>query len=252
MRLEGKAAVITGSASGFGEGMAHRFAEEGCAVVIADLQEDAGQAVADAIRNKGGRAEFLRCDVASPQDSQAMVSTCIKAFGKMDILINNAGWTHRNKPLMEVSEEEFDKVYAINVKAIYLATLAAVPHLRDIGGGVIINTSSTAGKRPRPGLTWYNSTKGAVDTMTLSMAAELAPDKIRVNAVCPVIGETGLVQAFMSGDDRPEIREKFRQTIPLGRFSTPLDVANAALFLASEEAAFLTGQLLYVDGGRVI
>ncbi|MET4805900.1 SDR family oxidoreductase [Limibacillus sp. MBR-115] len=252
MRLEGKVAVITGAASGFGEGIAKRFAEEGAAVVVADLNATRGEAVAQNLSQLGGRAAFQRADVTSRDDVETMIQTALDRFGRLDILVNNAGFSHRNQPLMEVTEADFDRTYAVNVKAIYLATLAAVPAFRLGGGGVIINTTSTAGLRPRPGLTWYNGSKGAANILTKSMAVELAPEKIRVNAICPVIGETGLLETFMGLPDTPENRAKFTATIPLGRMSRPLDIANAALYLASDEAEFLTGVLLEVDGGRCV
>ncbi len=252
MRLEGKVAVITGAASGFGEGIAKRFAEEGAAIVVADLDATRGEAVAQNLSQLGGRAAFQRADVTNRGDVETMIQTALDRFGRLDILVNNAGFSHRNQPLMEVTEADFDRTYAVNVKAIYLATLAAVPAFRLGGGGVIINTTSTAGLRPRPGLTWYNGSKGAANILTKSMAVELAPEKIRVNAICPVIGETGLLETFMGMPDTPENRAKFTATIPLGRMSRPLDIANAALYLASDEAEFLTGVLLEVDGGRCV
>ena len=247
MRLKDKVALVTGAASGFGEGIARRFAEEGASVLIADIAEDKGKKVAASIP----RARFHPADVAKAADVEAMIAAALDAFGAIDILVNNAGTTHRNQPMLEVDEETFDRVYAVNVKSIYLTALAAVPIMRQQGGGTILNIASTAGVRPRPGLTWYNGSKGAAITLTRSMAAELAPDRIRVNALNPVIGETGLAAAFMGGDS-PELRKKFVSTIPLGRMSKPLDVANAALFLCSIEAEFLTGVCLEVDGGRCI
>lgn len=252
MRLNGKVAIVTGAASGFGEGIAKRFAEEGAAVLLADLDAERGERVTAAIERDGGRAAFLRSDVTRREDAEAMVARVLELFGRLDVLVNNAGYSHRNQPLMDVSEEDFDRTYAVNVKAIYLAALAAVPVFRQSGGGAIINTSSTAGIRPRPGLTWYNGSKGAANILTKSMAVELAPEKIRVNALCPVIGETALLETFMGQPDTPENRAKFIAGIPLGRMSRPLDVANAALFLASDEAEFLTGVLLEVDGGRCV
>ncbi len=250
MRLENKVAVVTGAGSGFGKGIAERFAAEGAAVVIADINDNAGRTVADEIGAAGGRAVFAHADVTRRDDTAAMLQTAFDEFGRLDILINNAGYTHRNQSLLEVSEEDFDQVYAVNVKAIYLAAQEAVPLFREQGGGCIINTSSTAAIRPRPGLVWYNGSKGAVNTITKSMAVELAPDKIRVNAICPVIGETALMETFMGVPDTPENRAKFEATIPLGRFSRPSDIASAALYLAADESEFLTGVCLEVDGGR--
>jgi 3-oxoacyl-[acyl-carrier protein] reductase len=251
MRLENKVAVITGAGSGFGAGMARRFAAEGAAVVIADINAAGGETVAAAVEAAGGTARFVASDVTRRADVDAMLAAA-QDLGGLDILVNNAGYSHRNKPLTEVTDEEFDRIYAVNVKAIYLAAVAAVPMLQAAGGGVILNTSSTAALRPRPGLTWYNSSKGAVNVITKSMAVELAPDKIRVNAICPVIGETGMLETFMGVPDTPENRAKFVATIPLGRMSTPTDIAAAALYLVSDEAAFVTGVCLEVDGGRCV
>ncbi len=250
MRLEGKTALVTGAASGFGEAMATLFAAEGAAVVLADVND--ATRVVDAIVASGARATFVQGDVTDRAAVHHMARTAIDDFGTLDIVVNNAGAAHRNLPLLDVSEEDFDRVYAVNVKAIYLSTLEVVPLFRSQGGGTIINTSSTAAIRPRPGLTWYNGSKGAVNTLTKSMAAELAPDNIRVNAICPVIGETGLLETFMGGPDTPEARAEFTAAIPLGRMSQPIDVARAALYLASDDAEFITGVALEVDGGRCI
>lgn len=247
-RLEGKVALVTGAGSGFGEGIARRFAEEGARIVVADINAEAGAAVA---RSIGDSAIFVAMDVSRDADMAAGVEAAVGRFGRLDILVNNAGYTHRNQPMLEVSEEDFDRVYAVNVKSVFLGARHAVPRFRQQGGGVILNIASTAGIRPRPGLTWYNGSKGAVITLTKSMAAELAPDSIRVCALNPVAGETGMLHLFM-GEDTPERREQFRATIPLGRFSQPLDIANAALFLCSDEAEFLTGVCMEVDGGRCI
>lgn len=252
MRLKGKVALITGGASGFGEGMAKLFAAEGAKIVIADLNDNAAAKVVGEIEKAGGKAASVHADVTKRAEVAAMIKAAVDRFGRLDILCNNAGISHRNRPMLEVDEAEFDRVYAINVKSIYLAALEAVPVMRTGGGGVIINTSSTAALRPRPGLTWYNGSKGAVNTLTKSMAAELASDKIRVNALCPVIGETALTETFMGAADTPENRKKFLATIPLGRFSKPEDVARAALYLASDEAEFITGVCLEVDGGRSV
>ena len=247
MRLKGKVALITGAGSGFGEGIAQRFAKEGANVAIIDINPEAGQRVANDIDN----SLFVEADVANSASVKNMVTKTIETFGAIDILVNNAGITHRNQPMLEVDEKTFDRIFAVNVKSVYLAAIHAVPILRQ-NKGTIVNIASTAGVSPRPGLTWYNSTKGAMITMTKSMAAELAPDGIRVNAVNPVIGQTGLTVEFMGGVDDPKIREKFLSTIPLRRMSTPVDIANAALFLASDEADFITGVCLEVDGGRCI
>ena len=247
MRLAGKISLVTGAASGFGAEIARTLAREGAKVVLLDLNKGGVQDVAAAI---GPEALALAGDVTSAGDITAAVEASRARHGRLDIVVNNAGWTHRNRPLLEVSEAEFDKVYAVNVKSIYLMTQAVVPVMRSQGGGTIINIGSTAGIRPRPGLTWYNGSKGAVHLLSRSMAAELAPDKIRVNCVAPVIGETGLLESFMGLPDTPQNRAKFIATIPLGRMSKPRDVANACLYLASEEAEFVTGIVLEVDGGR--
>ena len=248
MRLLDRTAFITGAAGGFGYGIAETFAREGARVAIIDINEEAAIAAASQI---GGNAFALRCDVADGNDVKRAVEAVMETFGRLDIVVNNAGTTHRNKPLMDVTEEEFDRVFAVNVKSIYHTTMAAVPHLRAGSGGVILNIGSTAGLRPRPGLTWYNASKGAVNLLSKSMAVELAPDRIRVNALAPVAGETPLLATFM-GEDTPERRAAFVATIPWGRLSTPRDIANAALFLCSDEAEMVTGTVLEVDGGRCI
>lgn len=248
MRLLDKTALITGAAGGFGFGIAETFAREGARVAIVDINEEAAITAANQI---GGNAFALRCDVADGEDVRRAVDAVMATFGRLDIVVNNAGTSHRNKPLLDVSEEEFDRVFAVNVKSIYHTTMAAVPHLREGSGGVILNIGSTAGLRPRPGLTWYNATKGAVNLLSKSMAVELAPDRIRVNALAPVAGETPLLATFM-GEDTPEKRAAFVATIPWGRLSTPRDIANAALFLCSDEAEMVTGAVLEVDGGRCI
>ena len=251
-RLAGKVAIVTGAASGFGKGIAERFAAEGCAVIASDIAREAGEAVAAAIRAGGGRAQFAYGDVSRSADVKALLEAALSHFGKLDIVVNNAGTTHRNRPLLEVDEATFDRVYAVNVKSIYLTAMHMVPYFRTAGGGCFINIASTAGVRPRPGLTWYNGSKGAVIITSKGMAAELGPDKIRVNCVNPVIGETGLLEEFMGMPDTPENRKKFLATIPLGRFSKPEDIAAACVFYASDEAAFITGTCLEVDGGRCV
>ena len=251
-RLAGKVAVVTGAASGFGAGIARRFAAEGCAVLVNDLVRDTGERVADELRKAGGQAQFAHGDVAKGTDWNALLAAAREHFSHVDIVVNNAGTTHRNQPLLGVTEAEFDRVYAVNVKSIYWSVITFVPYFRQRGGGCFINIASTAGVRPRPGLTWYNGSKGAVIVTSRSMAAELGPDRIRVNCVNPVIGETGLVSEFMGLPDTPENRKKFLATIPLGRFSTPADVANACLYLASDEAEFINGACLEVDGGRCV
>ncbi|SOZ37217.1 SDR family oxidoreductase [Cupriavidus neocaledonicus] len=252
MRLANKVAIVTGAGSGFGEGIAHTFAREGANVVVADLREDAAERVAAAIRDAGGRARAVRADVSREADTEAMRDAALSVFGDVHIVVNNAGTTHRNKPILEVTEDEFDRVYAVNVKSIYWSARAFVPHFRRRGGGVFVNIASTAGIRPRPGLVWYNGSKGAVITASKAMAAELGPDNIRVNCVNPVIGATALLEEFMGMPDTPENRARFLATIPMGRMSTPQDVANACLYLASDEAAFITGTCIEVDGGRCV
>ena len=248
MHLQNKVAIITGAGSGFGEGMARRFAAEGAKIIIADINDKGGKRVAGDI---GDAARFVHADVSASDDVAALVAAARQTFGSLDIMVNNAGYTHVNGPMVEVPEDVFDRIFAVNVKAIYLSAVHAVPVFRELGSGVILNIASTAGVRPRPGLTWYNGSKGAAITLTKSMAVELAPDKIRVCAINPVAGETGMLAQFM-GQDTPEIREKFIATIPLGRLSQPKDIANAALFLCSNEAELLTGVCLEVDGGRCI
>jgi 3-oxoacyl-[acyl-carrier protein] reductase len=249
MRLAGKIAIITGAGGGFGEGIAERFVAEGARVAVVDIRAEAARAVAARF---GAEAVAIAADVGSEADVTRVVATTRESFGVPNILVNNAGTTHRNRPLLEVTEEEFDRVYRVNVKSIFHFVRAVVPPMRDNGGGVIINIGSTAGIRPRPGLTWYNSSKGAVNLMSKSLAVELAPWKIRVNAICPVMGETGLLEAFMGVPDTPENRAKFIATIPLGRMSRAADIANATLFLASDEAELITGIEMPVDGGRTV
>lgn len=248
-RLAGKVAVVTGAGGGFGEAIAKLFAAEGAKVAVLDIRADAAERVAGEI---GGSAMAAAADVTSGAEIEAAITAVTERLGAPDIVINNAGWTHRNQPMLDVSEADFDKVFNINVKSIYLMTKAVVPAMRAKGGGVIVNIGSVAGIRPRPGLTWYNGTKGAVNILSQSMAVELAPDNIRVNAICPVMGETGLLESFMGVADTPENRARFIATIPMGRLSKPEDIARATLYLASDEAGFITGVLLPVDGGRTV
>jgi len=251
MRLRGKIALVTGAGSGFGEGIATRFALEGARILVNDVARDAGERVAAAIRKAGGDAHFAYGDVSSGPDVQGLLSAAKAHFGGLDIVVNNAGVSHRNQALLEVSEADFDRVYAINVKSLFWTAQHMVPHFRERGGGVFINIASTAGVRPRPGLVWYNGSKGAMITISKAMAVELAPDRIRVNVINPVAGETPLLATFM-GEDTPARRAQFIASIPLGRFSQPRDIANAALYLASDEADFITGACLEVDGGRCV
>ncbi|MEB0058449.1 MULTISPECIES: glucose 1-dehydrogenase [unclassified Variovorax] len=248
-QIQNKIALITGAAGGFGEGIARLFAAEGARVLIADLDGDRARHVAESI---GPCALAVRCDVSIADDINAAVDACTRAFGVPDIVVNNAGTTHRNQPMLEVDEATFDRVFNVNVKSIFHMTRAVVPLMRQRRSGSIINIGSTAGLRPRPGLTWYNASKGAVNLLSKSMAAELGPDNIRVNAICPVMGATGLIEQFLGMPDTPENRARIVASIPLGRMSTPEDVANAALWLASDASAFITGVELPVDGGRTI
>ncbi|OWY08504.1 3-oxoacyl-ACP reductase [Thioclava sp. F42-5] len=246
MRLEGKSAIVTGAGSGFGAGIARRFAAEGARVLVADLNAEAAQAIAD---ETGGVA--CTVDVSRDADVAAMAEAAREAFGQIDILVNNAGTTHLPKPMEDVSEEEFDRILRVNAKSVYLTARHIVPEMKARGAGAILNVASTAGVSPRPNLSWYNASKGWMITATRAMAVELAPSGVRVNAINPVAGETPLLKSFM-GEDTPKIRAKFLSTIPLGRFSTPEDMANAALFLCSDEASMITGVALEVDGGRCI
>ena len=245
MRLKGKTAIVTGAGSGFGAGIARRFADEGAKVIVNDIDAGGGERVAKEI---GG--VFVQADVTRGEDWASLVRA---AGPSLDIVVNNAGWTHRNKPYLEVSEAEFDKVYAVNVKSVYLSAIHAVPVLRKRGGGCFVNIASTAGIRPRPGLTVYNSSKAAVILMSKSMAAEFGPERIRVNCVNPVFSpETNLSAQFAGGAVTEEAKKRFLATIPLGRFSTPLDVANACLYLASDEASLVSGVCIEVDGARCV
>lgn len=247
-KLHNKIAIVTGAAQGFGLGIARAFVREGALVALFDLN---GEAAARAAAELGPAALALRCDVSKAEEVAEACEKAIRGLGGLDILVNNAGTTHRNRPMLEVQEEEFDRVFDVNVKSIYLFAKAVVPHFRGHGGGCILNIGSTAGIRPRPGLAWYNASKGAVNLLSKSMAVELAPDRIRVNCIAPVAGETPLLASFM-GEDTPEKRAAFKATIPWGRLSTPEDIAHAALFLCSDEAEMVTGTVLQVDGGRCI
>jgi 3-oxoacyl-[acyl-carrier protein] reductase len=248
MRLKGKTAIVTGGASGFGAGIVAKFVAEGAQVMIADINGEAAQAMADKI---GGATVAQTADVSDRASVQVMVDAAIKAFGHVDIMVNNAGISHLPNALEDVSEDDFDRVFRVNMKSVYLTACALVPHMKNRKQGVFLNVASTAGVSPRPRLNWYNASKGWMITATRTMAVELAPDGIRVNAINPVAGETPLLKTFM-GEDTPEIRAKFLSTIPLGRFSQPEDMGNAACFLCSDEASMITGVAMEVDGGRCI
>ncbi len=248
-QLEGKIAIVTGGAAGFGEGIVRLFVAQGARVVIADLDADRGEKL---VTELGEAARFVRTDVSSGADVNSLVQTCSREFGDPDIVINNAGTTHTNRPMLDVDEQTFDRIFAVNVKSIYHMAHAVVPRMRQRKKGVILNVGSTAGIRPRPGLTWYNGSKGAVNLLSKSMAAELGPDGIRVNAICPVMGETGLLDKFMGVPDSPENRQRFIASIPLGRLCRASDVAAAALYLASDAAEFISGVEFPVDGGRTV
>jgi 3-oxoacyl-[acyl-carrier protein] reductase len=247
MRLQDKVAIVTGAGSGMGHSIARTFAREGAKVAVLDVEEKAGRAVANEI---GDNAIFARCDVAKRADIDAALAATFNAFGTVDILVNNAGVSHINKSVLEISEAEFDRVFAINVKGLFLFSQAVVPEMRKNGGGVIVNIGSTAGLRPRPGLSAYNATKGAVHNLTKTLAVELAPDRIRVCAIAPVATETPLLATFLGNAEGQ--REKFIATVPLGRLALPQDIADMALFLASADAKFITGNIVEVDGGRCV
>jgi 3-oxoacyl-[acyl-carrier protein] reductase len=248
MRLKDKSAIVTGAGSGFGKGIAMRFAKEGARVGVVDINAEAAREVASQI---GNSAFAMEADVSIDRDVSRMVQEALDRWGQLDILVNNAGTTHRNQPMTEVTEEEYERIFAVNVKSVYLGARHVVPVMKKQGFGVILNVASTAGVRPRPGLVWYNTSKGAMMTATKAMAIELAGEKIRVNAINPVAGETGMLHLFM-GEDTPEKRAQFISSIPLGRLSLPEDMANAALFLCSDEAEMITGLCMEVDGGRCI
>ena len=248
MRLKDKTAIVTGAGSGFGKGIAMRFAKEGARVGVVDINAEAAREVASQI---GNSAFAMEADVSIDRDVSRMVQEALDRWGQLDILVNNAGTTHRNQPMTEVTEEEYERIFAVNVKSVFLGAKHIVPVMKKQGFGVILNVASTAGVRPRPGLVWYNTSKGAMMTATKAMAIELAGEKIRVNAINPVAGETGMLHLFM-GEDTPEKRAQFISSIPLGRLSLPEDMANAALFLCSDEAEMITGLCMEVDGGRCI
>ncbi|KAI1101131.1 3-oxoacyl-reductase [Jackrogersella minutella] len=247
-RLEGKVAIVTGGASGFGRGIATKFVEEGAKVIIADLSEEAGQAVAKELS-----CNFAKGDVTKREDWENLLKTALDTFGQLDIVVNNAGATYANKPTEEVTDKDFDLVMNVNVKSIYLSTNVLLPYfLENKRPGSFVQVASTAGVRPRPRLTWYNASKATVINATKTMAVEYGPQKIRFNAVSPVIGSTGLTHLFIGKPNTEDNRKAFESLVPLGRGSTPEDVANACCYLASEEAAFITGVNLEVDGGRCV
>ncbi|KIX06138.1 uncharacterized protein Z518_04112 [Rhinocladiella mackenziei CBS 650.93] len=247
-RLEGKVAIVTGAASGFGKGIATKFVHEGAKVIIADLSAASAEAVAKELG-----CQFSVADVTQREHWQGLLKTALDHFGGLDIIINNAGATYANKPTAEVTDKDFDLVMDVNVKSIYLSTNVILPYfLENKRPGVFVQVASTAGIRPRPGLTWYNASKAAVSNATKTMAVEYGPQKIRFNAVCPVVGSTGMTHLFLGKPDTEENRAAFVSTIPLGRGSTPVDVANACCYLASDEAEFITGVNLEVDGGRCV
>jgi 3-oxoacyl-[acyl-carrier protein] reductase len=246
MRLKDKVAIVTGAASGFGEGIARRFAEEGARVVVADINVRGAERVA---REIGDAAVPVQTDVGLAMEFDEMVGVALKAFGRIDVMVNNAGFTHRSAALTDIDEETFDLITAVNMKAVYHAARRVVPIMERQGGGVILTTASTAGSRPRPGLTWFNASKGWAIAATKSMAVELAPRNIRVNCICPFAGDTAMLPKMLG---KGASREALLETIPMRRLATPLDVANAALYLASDEAALVTGVALDVDGGGSI
>jgi len=248
-QLEGKIAIVTGGAQGFGEGIVRLYVAEGARVVVADLDVRRGQALAAEL---GANVHFVRCDVSKRPDIDALIKACVDNYGAPDIVVNNAGTTHSNRPMLEVDEATFDLVYAVNVKSIFHMAHAVVPLMKERKSGVILNVGSVAGIRPRPGLSWYNGSKGAVNVISKSMAVELGPDNIRVNSICPVMGETGLLEKFMGVPDTAENRARFIATIPLGRLARPADVAAAALYLGSDAGSFISGVEFPVDGARTV
>ena len=248
MRLDGKVAIVTGGASGFGAGITRKFIAEGAKVMIADLNGDGAAELASEL---GDAAVAHQVNVAKDDEVKGMIEACMAQLGTIDILVNNAGTTHMPGPLEDVDEEIFDRVLAVNTKSVYLTAKYAIPIMKKNGSGAVLNVASTGAVSPRPRLTWYNATKGWMTTATKGMAVELAPSGIRVNAINPVAGETPLLKSFM-GEDTPEVRAKFLSTIPIGRFSTPEDMGNAACYLCSDEASMVTGVCMEVDGGRCI
>jgi 3-oxoacyl-[acyl-carrier protein] reductase len=246
MRLKEKVSIITGAASGFGKGIAKKFSKEGAKLILADINKD----LLEKVSNEIGQ-DFFHVDVSSSNSMKKLSEYVLDKYGTVDIMVNNAGITHLPKPLEEVTEEEFDKVFEVNSKSVCLCGKFFIPYMKKVKKGSILNISSTAGLSPRPNLNWYNATKGWMITATKAMAVELAPYNVRVNSLAPVAGETPLLKSFL-GEDTPERRNIFLSTIPMGRFSTPKDLGNAACFLCSDEASMITGTILEVDGGRCI
>jgi 3-oxoacyl-[acyl-carrier protein] reductase len=251
-RMKGLVAIVTGGGSGFGEAISRAYIDEGAKVMVADLDAAKAAQVAASLREGGGEADSCRVDVAKSPDMQALVQATVARFGRIDVMVNNAGMSHPNRPMLEVTEEFFDRLFQVNVKSIYLSAVHCLPVFRRQGGGCFINIGSTAAVRPRPGLCWYNGSKGAVLLITKSMAVELGPEKIRVNAINPAIAETPLLTTFMGVPDTPENRARFLASIPLGRLCRSSDVANAAVFLADPASEFVTGLCMEVDGGRCV
>ena len=252
MNLNQKIAIVTGGASGFGAAIAQRMALAGASVMVADLNAEGAHSIAEKIRAAGGQASSIAADVSDRASFENMVSRTRQDLGGLDILVNNAGTTHRNKPALQVTEEEFDRVYKVNVKSLFWAAQTVLPGFVEQGSGCIVNVASTTGVRPGPGLSWYSGSKAAMINLTKGLALEFAKSGVRINAVNPMIGETAMLGDFMGMEDTPENRERFLMRIPLGRFTRPADVASAVTFLASEEASYLTGVCLDVDGGRNI
>ncbi|CAN5769065.1 SDR family oxidoreductase [soil metagenome] len=252
MRLKNKTAIVTGAASGYGVGIATLFSREGANIVIADLDEAKGRDVARSIEAAGGKATFVRTNISKAEDVKGLLEGTLKAYGSLNIVVNNAATTHRRGPILDVEEEEFDRLFAINVKSLFLSAKTFVPYFRSVGGGVFVNVASITSFRPSPGLAWYNGTKAALVSISKSMALDFGKDRIRVNCVNPAVGDTGLLASFMGEPDTPQLRERYKSMIPLGRFTTPEDVGNACLYLASDDASFVTGTTIDVDGGRSI
>ena len=246
MRLKNKVAIITGSASGFGKGIAKKFTEEGAKLILVDINSNLLKKVSKSLNQ-----DNFVADVSKDSNFKSLLKYSYKKYKTIDIIVNNAGITHKPKSMETVTNNEFDKVFKVNAKSVYLSAKYFLPRMKKLKKGVILNVASTAGLSPRPRLNWYNASKGWMITATKAMAIELAPHNIRVNAIAPVAGVTPLLKSFMGGDT-PEKKKAFLSTIPIGRFSTPQDMGNAACFLCSDEASMITGSILEVDGGRCI